>query len=63
VTLNNLGIAYGELQQSERAGECWREAAAMRDVGDHEAAGRLEQVAASTHPRHRWWDLRRRSSP
>jgi hypothetical protein len=56
MTLTNLGIAYRSLRQPSRAAECWREAAAMRDAGDHEEAGRLEQLAAITQPegRRRW---------
>ena len=53
-TLTNLGIAYQKLRQSEQAAECWREAAAaMRGAGDHEEAGRLEQLSASTRSRRR----------
>jgi tetratricopeptide (TPR) repeat protein len=60
--MENLGIAYQAMRQPGRAAECWREAAAaMRDVGDCEEAGRLEQVAADSHPQRRW-GLRRGSS-
>jgi tetratricopeptide (TPR) repeat protein len=62
-TVNNLGSAYQELRQSERAAECWREAAAaMRGAGDHEKAGRLEQLSAVTRSRRRWGPRRRSSS-
>ena len=62
-TLNNLGDAYQELRQPDRAAAYWREAAAaMRGAGDHEAATRLEQLAANTRPRRRWSVLHRRSS-
>ena len=46
--LDNLGDAYQEMKQPGRATDCWRAAAeAMRDVGDHEEATRLEQQAAN----------------
>ena len=58
-TLNNLGNTYQEMRQPGRAARCWREAAmAMRDTGDHEEAGRLEQQAANTQPRRRRWQRR-----
>jgi tetratricopeptide (TPR) repeat protein len=61
--LNNLGDAYQQLLQPDRAAACWREAAAaMRGAGDHEAATRLEQLAANTRSRRRWWVLHQRSS-
>jgi hypothetical protein len=51
-TLTNLGIAYTKMRQPDRAAMCWREAAAaMRDAGDDEAAGRLEQRAADVQSR------------
>jgi len=54
-TLTNLGNAYSDLRQPDRAATCWRDAAAaMRDAGDHEAAARLEQQAASARSRRRW---------
>ena len=47
-TLDNLGIAYQEMEQPARAAACWREAAAaMRDAGDHEEAAHLDQRAAN----------------
>lgn len=47
MALGNLGSAYQEMRQLGRAAECWREAAAaMRDAGDADEAGRLEQLAA-----------------
>jgi len=54
--LNNLGTAYQEMRQPDRAAMCWREvAAAMHDAGEHEEAGRLEQLAANVRSRrHRW---------
>lgn len=63
-TLNNLGNAYRDLRQPDRAAECWREAAAARhDAGDHERAENLEQLAASSQRRsRRRWRLRRGSS-
>jgi tetratricopeptide (TPR) repeat protein len=58
-TLDNLGNAYRELRQPDRAAECWREAAAaMHDAGDHQAAERLEQLAADTRSRRRPWRRR-----
>jgi hypothetical protein len=55
-TLTSLGQAYQEMRQPDRAAMCWREAAAaMHDVGDHEEAGRLEQLAVDAQaPRRRW---------
>jgi len=55
--LTNLGIAYKEKRQPDRAAACWREAAAaMRDVGDHEEAARLEQLTENAQSlRRRWW--------
>jgi len=50
-TLGNLGRAYQEMRQPGRAAACRQEAAAaMRDVGDHEAAACLEQLAATPRP-------------
>ena len=62
--LNNLGAAYQELRQPDRAATCWREAAAaMRDAGDHEQAGFLEQLATDAQSqRRRWWQRTSRSS-
>ena len=52
----NLGSAYAELRQPDRAAECWREAAAaMREVGDHDQTARLEQLAANARARRRCW--------
>jgi hypothetical protein len=53
LTLNNLGHAYRELRQPDRAAMYWRDAAAaaMRDAGDHEEAARLEQLAANARSR------------
>ncbi len=46
-TLGNLGLAYGQLRQLDRAASCCREsAAALREAGDHAEAERLEQLAA-----------------
>ena len=61
--LGNLGNAYQELWHPRRAATCWREAAAMRDAGDHEEAGRLEQLASGAQSwTRRLWGLRRRMS-
>jgi tetratricopeptide (TPR) repeat protein len=47
MALTNLGNAYREMRQPVRAAGCWREAAeAMRHIGNHEAAERLDQLAA-----------------
>jgi tetratricopeptide (TPR) repeat protein len=64
-TLCNLGVAYYELRQPDRAAACWLEGAtAMQDVGDHEEARLLKQMATNTQtePRRRWWSLRHKSS-
>jgi hypothetical protein len=50
-TLTNLGIAYTKMRQPDRAAMCWREAAAaMRDAGDDEAAGRWSSVPRTSGP-------------
>jgi tetratricopeptide (TPR) repeat protein len=55
-TLDNLAGIYREMGQSSRAATYWRAAAAaMRIVGDHEEAARLEQLAANARTRRRWW--------
>jgi len=56
-TLRSFGYSYQKIGQRDRAARCWREAAvAMRDAGDHEEAGRMEELAASAQARRRrWW--------
>jgi tetratricopeptide (TPR) repeat protein len=62
--LDGLGSAYQELRRFEEAAESWREAAmAMRDVGEHDEAQRLEHLAGGTQSRpRRRWGLRRKTS-
>lgn len=61
MVLGNLGTAYLQMGQPAKATACWREAAAaMRNAGDHQEARLLEQLAAKTQSRRRWWALRRR---
>jgi tetratricopeptide (TPR) repeat protein len=55
-TLDNLGNAYQEMGESGRAAACWREAAeAARDVGDHDQAAHLEELAANAQSQRRRW--------
>jgi tetratricopeptide (TPR) repeat protein len=50
-TLDSLGTVYRELKQPNRAITYWRESAiAMLDVGEDEAAARLEQLAIEAEP-------------
>jgi len=59
-TLDNLGEACRDMRQPDQAAVCWRDAAAaMRDAGEYEEAGRLKQQAANVRSRRCRW---RRSS-
>jgi tetratricopeptide (TPR) repeat protein len=60
--LADLGDTYQQIRQPSQADACWREAAAAQhEVGHHEEAERLEQLAAKPHWRR--WRLRRRPPP